>query len=160
MVQENCIRPKEPKLLTQLVGKWVVGVAIKTVDGKVVSGCGVIDAKEIDSTISVEINTEIEGYEDYYENHLWSYDPANGEVHLFSVTSEGQTRDHTGKWVGDSAVELYWRGTFEDQDQEERIFARWVSLNYFEMKQTNYSQGKPLLTTDYVFKRKKPKLKG
>jgi hypothetical protein len=77
MVQVNCIQPKEPKLL-ELVGKWVVDVAIKTADGKVVSGCGEMDAKEIDSKINVEINIEIEGYEDYYENHLWSYDPANG----------------------------------------------------------------------------------
>ena len=154
VVQESVKQPKGPEMLKRLVGKWSVGVALKTADGKVVSGCGEMDAKEIDSTINVEINTEIEGYEDYYENHLWSYDSASIEVHLFSVTSEGQTRDHEGMWVDDSTVELHWRGTFEDQDQEAHIVARWVSLDHIEMKQTNYSQGKPLLTTEYVFKRR------
>ncbi|MCW3984308.1 MAG: hypothetical protein NWE96_10000 [Candidatus Bathyarchaeota archaeon] len=154
MVQESIRQHKREELLKKLLGKWAVDVALRTADGKVVSGYGEMDAKEIDSTINVEINTEIEGYEDYYENHLWSYDSTNGEVHLFSVTSEGQTRDHKGKWVDGSAVELCWRGTFEDQDQEEQVVVQWVSLHHIVMKQTNYAQGKPLLTTDYVFKRR------
>jgi len=49
---------------------------------------------------------------------------------------------------------LYWRGTFKDQEQEEQITAKWVNRNQFEIKENNYSKGKLLLTTDYVFKRK------
>ncbi|MCL5877157.1 MAG: hypothetical protein M1540_05030 [Candidatus Bathyarchaeota archaeon] len=154
MAQESIKQPKEAEALKRLLGKWSVGVALKTADGKVVSGCGEMDAKETDSTINLEVNTQIEGYEDYYENQLWTYDPVSGKVHLFSITSEGQTRDHVGKWVDDSTLELHWRGTYEDQDQEEHIVARWVSEDHIELKQTNYAQGKPLLTTDYVFKRR------
>ncbi len=154
MVQESIKRPEEADVLKRLLGNWSVGVALKTADGKMVSGCGEMDAKETDSTINLEVNTQIEGYEDYYENQLWSYDPVNGEVHVFSITSEGQTRDHVGKWMDDSTLELHWRGTYEDQDQEEHIFARWFSKHHLELKQTNYSQGKTLLTTTYVFKRR------
>jgi hypothetical protein len=153
MVQES-LRQQETLLLEKLVGEWVVGVALKTPKGKVLTGCGEMSVVEMDSGVNSEINTNIDGYEEYYENHFWSYDPVSGQVHLFSVTSEGQTHDHTGKWVDDSILELHWRGTYEDQDQEEHIAMRWVSKNHFELTQTNYSQGKPLLTTDYIFKRR------
>ena len=48
---------------------------MKTPDDKVVAGCGEMTAVETESGINSEINTQIEGYEDYYENDLWSYDP-------------------------------------------------------------------------------------
>jgi hypothetical protein len=146
--------PREERLLKQLIGEWQVGIAMKTVDGKVVAGCGEMTAIEKDSIINSEVNTRIEGYEDYYENDMWSYDPEKGEIHLLSMTSDGQIQDHIGKWIDDNTLELGWRGTFEDQDKEECISAKWVSNDQFELRQTNYSQGKLLLTTDYVFKRK------
>ncbi len=146
---------KELELLKQLIGEWTVGVAMKTGDGKVVSGCGEMSAVEIEgSSINSEINTHIEGYEDYYENNLWSFDKATGQVHLYSVTSEGQAHDHAGRWKDDATLELNWRGTFEDQEQEEQITVKWVSKDQIELKETNYSKGKAVLTTDYVFKRK------
>jgi hypothetical protein len=145
---------KEEALLKQLIGEWSVGIAMKTSEDKVAAGCGEMTAAEIESGINSEIDAHIEGYEDYYENDLWTFDPANGEVHLFRLTSEGQTHDHVGRWRGDSTLELYWRGTFEDQEQEEHITAKWVTKDQLEVKETSYSGGKLLLTTDYVFKRK------
>ena len=38
---------KEVKLLKQLIGEWSVGIAMKTNDDRVVSGCGNMTAKEI-----------------------------------------------------------------------------------------------------------------
>jgi hypothetical protein len=145
---------KEEALLKQLIGEWSVGIAMKTSEDKVVAGCGEMTAVEIQPGINSEIDTHIEGYEDYYENDLWTFDPATGEVHLFSLTSEGQTHDHVGKWRDDSTLELHWRGTFEDQEQEEHITAKWVNKDQIELRETHYSRGKPVLTTDYVFKRK------
>ncbi len=145
---------KELELLKQLIGEWSVGIALKTSEDKIVAGCGEMSAVEIESGINSEINTHIEGYEDYYENDLWSFDPATGQVHLYSVTSEGEAHDHVGKWKDDKTLELNWRGTFEDQENEEHILARWVTKDQFELRETTYSYGKPLMTTDYVFKRK------
>ena len=66
---------------------------------RVVSGCGEMTAVEIsDFGINSEIDTHVEGYEDYYENDLWSFDRANGKLHVFSITSEGDTHDHVGNW--------------------------------------------------------------
>jgi len=144
---------KELKLLKQLIGDWSVGIAMKTSGGKIVFGCGEMTAVEIESGINSEINTQIEGYEDYYENGIWSFDEAKGQVHLFSVTSDGEFRDHVGKWKDDTTLELNWRGTFEDQEQEEHIIARLVTKEQIELKETHYSHGKPLLTIDYVFKK-------
>jgi hypothetical protein len=155
MVQESKQQPKEMMLLRQLIGEWSVGIAIQTPSGNVVSGCGEMSAVEVEgSGINSEINTHIEGYDDLYENNLWSYDEKTGNVHLYSVTSEGKTHEHEGKWVDDTILELHWRGTYEDQEQEEHIIAKWVSKDQLELRQTNYSNRKPLLTTDYVFKRK------
>lgn len=154
MVQESLKQQKEVELLKQLIGEWQVGIAMKTSSGKVVAGCGEMSAVEIDSGINSEANTRIEGYEDYYENDLWSFDSVRGEVHLFSMTSEGQIHDHVGKWKDEATLELEWHGTFEDQEQEERITVKWVTKDQIELREINYSQGKPLLTTDYVFKRK------
>lgn len=154
MVQESLKQQKEIGLLKQLVGEWLVGIALKTSNGEIVSGCGEMSAVEIESGINSEINAHIEGDEDFYENNLWSVEEATGQVHLYSMISEGKAHDHVGKWKDDSTLELNWRGAFEDQEQEEHIIAKWVSKDHIELKETNYSHGKPLLTTDYVFKRK------
>lgn len=154
MVQESLKQQKELQLLKQLIGEWSVGIAMKVSDDKVVAGCGEMTAVEIQSGINSEIDTHIEGYEDYYENDLWSFDPATGEVHLFSVTSEGDNHDHVGRWIDDSTLELHWRGTYEDQEMEEHITAKWVSKDQIELRETNYTQGKSTLETDYIFKRK------
>lgn len=155
MAQQNLEHTKEYELLKRLIGEWTVGIAMKTADGKVVSGCGEMTAVEIaNSGINSEVNAHIEGYEDYYENNFWSFDQASGKVHLYSVTSEGKFHDHTGNWKDDNTLELNWRGTFEDQELEENVTAKWVTKDQIELKQTNYSQGKVSLTTDYVFKRR------
>jgi hypothetical protein len=86
---------KELELLRQLIGEWAVGIAMKTSDEKIVSGCGEMTALEIrDVGINSEIETHIEGYDDYYENDFWSFDSSSGNVHLFSITSEGDVHDH------------------------------------------------------------------
>ena len=61
--------PKELELLKQLIGEWTVGIALKTSEEKIVSGCGEMSAVEIaDLGVNSEINTHIEGYDDFYEN--------------------------------------------------------------------------------------------
>lgn len=155
MAQQRLEQTKELERLRQLLGEWIVGIAIKNAEGKVVSGCGEMSAVEIEgASINSEINTHIEGYEDYYENSLWSFDQAARQVHLYSITSEGEAHDHVGAWKDEATLELNWRGTFEDQDQQEQIIVKWISKNHIELKQTNYSKGQAALTTDYVFKRK------
>ena len=146
---------KERELLKQLVGEWTVGIAMKTDNDKVVSGCGDMTAVEIfELGVNSEINTHIEGYEDYYENDLWSFDRASGKVHLFGITSEGEAHDHVGTWKDERTLELHWRGNFEDQELEEWITVRWLSKDQFELVETAATLGKVNLTTNYVFKRK------
>ncbi len=148
-------QPKELELLKQLIGEWNVGIALMFSEEKAVSGCGEMSAVDIgDRGVSSEINAQIEGYDDFYEDDIWSFDHASGKVHLFSVTSEGEAHDHVGSWVDDHTLELSWRGTFEDQEMEEKIRVRWVSENQIEVKETNLELGKVKFTTDYVFKRK------
>ena len=154
MTQKNLEPTKAEELLSQLSGEWVVGIAIKTIDGKVVTGCGEMNAKETEEGINCEIDGHLKDCENYYQNDLWTFDSTDGSIHLFSIGSDGQIDDHIGRLVDDHTIELHWRGTFEDQEQEEYIIAKWVSKNQFEIKETNYSKNKLLLTTDYVFKRK------
>ena len=152
---QSISQPKEQELLRQLVGEWSVGIDMKTPDGKVVAGCGEMTAIEIAGTgINSEINAHIEGYEDYFENDLWSFDRATGKVHLFSVTSEGESHDHVGNWVNEKTLELLWSGLYGDLDVQEQITAVWVSKDQIELKETIYKQGKPPLVTNYVFKRR------
>ena len=40
-------QPKELELLKQLIGEWTVGIALKTSEDKIVSGCGEMSAVEI-----------------------------------------------------------------------------------------------------------------
>ena len=146
---------KELELLKQLIGEWSVGIAMKISDDKVVSGCGDMTALEVaELGINSEIETQIEGCEDYYENDLWSFDRASGKVHLFGITSEGDAHDHVGTWKDERTLELHWRGTFEDQELEELILVKWLSKDQFELVETASSFGKINLTTNYVFKRK------
>ena len=153
-MQQPKTQTQSLELLRQLIGEWSVGIAMKVSEDKIVSGCGEMTAVEVENSgINSEIDTHIEGYEDYFENDLWSIDPATGKVHLYSMTSEGEAHDHIGEWKDENTLELKWRGTFEDQEQEEHILAKWISKDHFELKETNLSLGKILMTTDYVFKR-------
>jgi hypothetical protein len=152
---ESVQTPRELELLKQLIGEWTVGIVLKTSDDKVVSGCGEMTAVEISQAgINSEIETHIEGYDDYYENDLWNFDRLTGKVHLFGITSEGDAHDHVGNWKDEKTLELNWRGTFEDQELEEKIVAKWVSKDQIELKETNYSLGNLKYTINYVFKRK------
>ena len=96
----------------------------------------------------------IEGYDDYLENDLWSFDQASGKMHLFSITSEGDAHDHIGDWKDDQTLELKWKGSYEKEDLEENIVLKWVSKDQIEIKETFSSKGKTKLVVDYVFKRK------
>lgn len=148
-------QPEELELLKQLIGEWAVGIAMKTTDEKIVSGCGEMTAVEIrDIGVNSEIDTHIEGYDDYYENDFWSFDAPSGKVHLFSITSEGDVHDHVGNWKDTAILELNWRGTFEDQEMEEKIIAKWLSKDQIELKEIHSRLSKVTLTVDYVFKRK------
>jgi len=148
-------QPKELESLKQLIGEWSVGIALKVGEEKIVSGCGEMTAVEIrEADINSEIDAHIEGYDDYYENDLWSFDRSSGKVHLFSITSEGDVRDHVGNWKDNKILELYWRGTYEDQELEEAITATWLTENQIEVKETHSNLGKVTLTVNYVFKRK------
>jgi hypothetical protein len=142
------------ELLRQLIGEWSVGIALKKAEDKIVSGCGDMTASEIESGINSEIETQIEGFEDYYENSIWSYDPDKNEVHLFSVSSDGEFRDHVGKWVDPQTLELQWRGTFEDQDQTEHIRVYWANKDQIDLRETHRQLDKDVLVVDYIFKRK------
>jgi hypothetical protein len=142
------------ELLKQLIGEWAVGIALKKDYDKAVAGCGDMTAKETSVGISSEIETQIAGYEDYYENDVWGYDPQKDEVHLFSSNSDGEFRDHVGRWVDGQTLELEWRGTFEDQDETEHIRAFWASKDQLELRETHRKMGEVVLTIDYVFKRK------
>ncbi len=142
------------ELLRQLVGEWSVGIALKKSEDKIFYGCGDMTALEIETGINSEIETKIEGFEDYYENSIWSYDPDKNEVHLFSVSSDGEFRDHVGKWVDPKTLQLYWQGTFEDQDQTEQIRVYWANKNQIDLREIHRQLEKVVLTVDYVFKRK------
>ena len=148
-------QPKELELLKQLIGEWTVGIAMKITEEKIVSGCGEMTALEIrDVGVNSEIDAHIEGYDDYYENDLWSFDQSTGRVHLFSITSEGDVRDHIGNWKDNAVLELHWRGTFEDQELEEKIVAKWLSKDQIEVQEIHSNLAKQTLTVNYVFKRK------
>ncbi|MCL4429694.1 MAG: hypothetical protein M1167_02970, partial [Chloroflexi bacterium] len=107
-------------MLEQLIGEWAVGIAMKTSNGKVLSGCGTMTAKEMPSQFGInsEMDMHIEGVDDYFESDLWSYDQASGKVHLFSVTSQGDAHDHVGEWIDDKILEFSWKGCYEKIDLE------------------------------------------
>ena len=155
VMTQSIQQPKELELLRQLIGEWIVGVAIKIGDDKVLSGCGEMSAVEIaDLGINSELNMHIEGYDDYLENDLWSFDEVTGKVHLFGINSEGDVHDHVGGWKDDKTLELNWKGTYENEGSAEQITAKWLTRDQIEVKETVYSKDKINLTIDYVFKRK------
>ena len=151
-------QPKELALLKQLIGEWSVGIAMKTSNGKVLSGCGTMTAKEMSSQLGVssEMDMHIEGVNDYFESDLWSFDQATYTMHLFSVTSQGEAHDHVGTWTDDKTLEFSWKGCYEKEDLEEKITVNWVNKDQIEVKESDYSKGKIKLSLTYVFKRKKP----
>ncbi|NLB75426.1 MAG: hypothetical protein GX799_03010, partial [Crenarchaeota archaeon] len=64
---------KEEELLKQLIGEWQVGIAMKTSEERVITGCGEMSAVDKGASINIEINARIEGHDDYYENDIWSF---------------------------------------------------------------------------------------
>lgn len=157
MTKQNMQQSKALELLKQLIGEWLVGIAMKESNVKVLSGCGIMTAKEIASQrgISSEMEIKIEGVDDYLENDLWGFDQASSKVHLFSVNSQGDAHDHVGDWIDDKTLELNWKGLNEKEELEEKIIINWVSKDQIEVKETDYSKGKIKLSITSVFKRKK-----
>jgi hypothetical protein len=128
---------------------------MKTANHKVVSGCGEMSAVEIVQLgVNSSFNMHIEGYDDYFENDLWSFDKASEKMHLFSVTSEGDSHDHVGDWIDDVTLEFNWKGCYENEDLEEKTTLTWISKDQIEVKETDYSNGKIKLSANYVLKRK------
>jgi hypothetical protein len=155
MTQQSTQQPKELERLNQLIGEWAVGVAMKTSGGKIASGCGEMSAMEIVNLgVNSSMNMHIEGYDDYYENDLWSFDQPSGKMHLFSVTSEGDAHDHAGGWKDDKTLVLIWKGTYGNVEVQEEITMKWATKDQIEVKENHYQNGRLQLTTDYVFKRK------
>jgi predicted membrane-bound dolichyl-phosphate-mannose-protein mannosyltransferase len=68
--------------------------------------------------------------------------------------SEGERIDYVGNWIDETTLELEWHGTFEDQEQQKRIRTKWVTKDQFELHEINYYLGRPILETNYIFKRK------
>jgi hypothetical protein len=149
---------RERELLKRLVGEWSVGIAMKTSNGKVLSGCGTMTAKELPSQLGVnsEIDMHIEGLADYFESDLWSFDQTTGKLHLFSLTSQGESHDHIGEWKDEKTLELNWKGQFENEDLEEKTIVTWISNDQIEVNETDYFKGEKNLNVTYVFKRKEP----
>ncbi len=52
-------------------------------------------------------------------------------------------------------IKLNWRGTFEDQELEEKILVKWFSKDQIDVRETSYSKGLLILTIDYIFKRRR-----
>jgi len=113
---------RELKLLEQLIGEWIVGIAVKKSNSKVLSGCGTMTAKEMPAQqgINSEMDMHIEGLDDYVKNDLWSFDKVSGKMHLFSVTSQGDSHDHVGEWKDDKTLEFNWKGRYEKEDLEDK----------------------------------------
>jgi hypothetical protein len=155
LVQQSVGQPNQLNLLGQLIGEWMVGVAIKNANGQVASGCGEMSAVELEGLgVNSSFNMHVEGYDDYLENDLWSFDQLSGKIHLFAVTSQGQAHDHVGDWMDNQTLVLSWKGSYEEEALEENIVVKWVSKDQIEVKETDVSRGKEKVTVDYVFKRK------
>ena len=111
--------------------------------------------KSRDLGVNSEIDTHIEGYDDYSRTIFGALIEATGKVHLFSVTSEGDAHDHVGNWDDDNTLELNWRGTFEDQELEEKIIAKWLNKDQIEVKETNYILGERNSYNQLYFQKKR-----
>jgi hypothetical protein len=82
------------------------------------------------------------------------FDSADGKVHLFSVTSQGEANDHVSEWLNYITFEFSWKGCCKNWDLEEKIIVVWVSEDQIEVKDEDYSKGKAKLSPNYVLKRK------
>jgi hypothetical protein len=151
---QQTTHPSPLELLRRLVGEWSVGVAMITSGGQTAQGHGEMTAVEVVEGVNSEFNMHLEGYDDYYENDLWSFDGQTRKVHMFGLTSEGEAHDHVGEWEDEKTLRLSWRGNFADKQLDEQITLRWISGDEFEIRETALAPGRETLTTEYVFKRK------
>jgi hypothetical protein len=154
---QSSIQPlKELELIKQLVGEWAVGIAMKMPDDKVVAGCGTMTAKETVSGLAVssEMNMHLEGYDEYLEVDLWSFDRPTGKVHLFSVNSAGEVHDHIGGWKDGKTLEVEWRGVYGGEKTAEDIWLTRLTKDELRVREVDSSEGKVNLTVDYILKRK------
>jgi hypothetical protein len=96
--------PETARALHRLVGDWKVKGTF-TMGGETAAVGGSIKCKKTSSQFGVLCATRftgIPGAETYEETDLFGYDPGDGLVHWFSVTSGGETHDHKGGIQGDT----------------------------------------------------------
>ena len=147
---------KELDLLSQLIGEWSVGIVIKMPYQKILSGCGTMTAKSLDSTLGVssQIDLHVEDSDDYFEDDLWSFDKNSGKVHVFSLTSQGDVHDHTGNWVDPQNLTVKWTGKYEGKLASEETQLSWVSKDEIRIFETESLEDQTDVTIEYVLKRK------
>lgn len=71
--------------------------------------------------------------EPYEGTNLFGYDPGEEMLHLFSVTSDGSTHDHKGRFDGTSTMLVYEGRTEEGQPFHESIPLSITSKNEYSI---------------------------
>jgi len=151
--QETPKPAPEIQKLAVLAGSFD-GPATYTIDGKamnftlhhvnrvVAGGFGVLCHEEADSP-------EIGHYE---SENLFGWDAGRGRLHLFSVTTDPNTHDHSGRWTDATHAFLRYEGLRDGKRLVEEIPFELVSPDEYRFKATVTVAGKKAETFEATMK--------
>ncbi|MCC7438866.1 MAG: DUF1579 family protein [Armatimonadetes bacterium] len=100
------------------------------------------------------VHGTIPGMGEYHETDMFGYDAGRDALHLFSVTSFGETHDHSGKWTNDKRLEFRYEGVADGAPLLEEIVAEFTTPRELSISSTVMIGGATAVVFKAVFKKK------
>jgi hypothetical protein len=95
---------------TMKEGKKSANGKVRHVNSSISDGWGFL----MDETVTMEDGST------YKAHNVVGYDAGGGKVHVFSVTTAGETHDHKGSWTTPTSVSVEYDGKWEGKPYVER----------------------------------------
>lgn len=97
----------------------------------------------------------IPGMGTYNETDMFGYDAGRDALHMFSITSFGETHDHSGKWINDKRMEFRYEGVADGgAPMMEEIVAEFTTPRELSISSTVMIGGATTAVFKAVFKKK------
>lgn len=132
------------RLITLGTGEWV-GKATLTTGDQTLNFQLTMSNKAISGGWGLlsMVHGIIPGMGSYNETDMFGYDAGRDLLHLFSVTSFGETHDHSGRWVNDKRMEFRYEGVVDGAPIIEEIVAEFTTPRELSISSAVSIGGKP-----------------
>jgi hypothetical protein len=118
---------------TMTEGKKSTRGKVRHVNSSISDGWGFL----MDETVTMEDGST------YKAHNVVGYDAGEGKVHVYSVTTAGETHDHKGSWTKPTSVSVEYNGKWQGKPYRERATLTIDGPDAYSLRWNATLGGKP-----------------